>query len=69
MASMTYQFLTAAPTCFNARQTLFFVMSSRKRTAVVVAVHVLKADAEREARALNSCVRFGYVQGGMAVTV
>jgi hypothetical protein len=66
---MTYQFLTPAPTCFNARQTLFFVMSSRKRTAVVVAVHVLKADAEREARALNSCVRFGYVQDGMAVTI
>lgn len=54
---------------FNQRQTFFFVMSSRRKNAQVVEAHIAQADAQRAARRIDSCVRFGYVQDGKAVTL
>jgi hypothetical protein len=65
---MTYAINCTAPK-FNPRQGLFFVMSSRRDNAVVVGVHILKSDADREARARKSCVRYGYLVEGRAHAV
>lgn len=65
---MTYAIHATLPK-FSPRQGLFFVMSSRRGNAVVVAAHISSSDAQREARRIGSCVRFGYLVDGQAHAV
>lgn len=53
----------------NPQQLWFFVMSSRKASAVVVAAHIAKDTAQREARKLGSVSRMGVIINGQADTL
>lgn len=50
-------------------QTHYFVMSTKKADATVLAAYISKSVAERFARLRHSCVRVGRVQGDFAVTL
>ena len=54
---------------FSPRQGCWFVMSSRRKHASVTEIHINRADADRSARRLGTCVRFGYLQNGTAECV
>ena len=45
----------------------YFVMSSKKADAIVLAAYISKSVAERNARLQHSCVRVGRVQADLAV--
>lgn len=48
-------------------QVHYFVMSSKKADATVLAAYISKSVAERFARLQHSCVRVGRVQADLAV--
>lgn len=51
------------------KQVWFFVMSSRKNSAVVLAAHICKDTAQREARKGTSVARMGILIDGQADTL
>ena len=53
----------------HPRQVWFFVMSSRKESAIVLAAYICKDTAQREARKIKSVTRMGVLIAGQADTL